>query len=367
MKLLGYLRSCLPTIALVVAAVALSAFILAVSGAGLAVIVLVSIISCLGLALALAADWVRKRPFYDDLVSCADDAQRPLWLSEVVERPDYLEGAITYDALSAISKAANDGVNAYRRQASEYREYIETWVHEAKSPLAAAHLMLDNLRAEADRVESVDKLRALDDELCRVEGFIEQALFYARSETVDRDYLIRKYRLGDLVAASVKANAATLIGVHMAPVMHDLDFEVFTDEKWIEFIFGQVIQNAAKYARRDNPRLEFSGVLRDRGNASERVELTVRDNGCGVSAADLPRVFDKGFTGENGRSGKRSTGIGLYLVKRLCDKMGVGILADSVEDEGFAITFSFSTNKFQYVDRGGSPLAPPTPEMRSFQ
>ena len=198
--------------------------------------------------------------------------------------------------------------------------------------------------------------RALDDELCRVEGFIEQALFYARSETVDRDYLIRKYRLGDLVAASVKANAATLIGVHMAPVMHDLDFEVFTDEKWIEFIFGQVIQNAAKYARRDNPRLEFSGVLRDRGNANERVELTVRDNGCGVSAADLPRVFDKGFTGENGRSGKRSTGIGLYLVKRLCDKMGVGILADSVEGEGFAITFSFSTNKFQYVDRGGAVL-----------
>ena len=109
MKLLCYLRSCLPTIALVVAAVALSAFILAVSGAGLAVIVLVSIITCLGLALALAADWVRKRPFYDDLASCADDAQRPLWLSEVVERPDYLEGAITYDALSAISKAANDG------------------------------------------------------------------------------------------------------------------------------------------------------------------------------------------------------------------------------------------------------------------
>lgn len=96
----------------------------------------------------------------------------------------------------------------------------------------------------------------------------------------------------------------------------NLDFEVFTDEKWLEFILGQLIQNSIKYAREDGAKIVFSGALLDEGLASERIELTVADNGCGVSAADLPRVFEKGFTGDNGRTTKRATGIGLYLVAR---------------------------------------------------
>ena len=110
-------------------------------------------------------------------------------------------------------------------------------------------------------------------------------------------------------------------------------------------------QNSVKYAREDNAFVEFSARLCDEGRATERVELTIRDNGCGVSAAaTLPRVFEKGFTGEVGRTGKRSTGIGLYLVKRLCDKMGVGIEAASAQGEGFAVTLAFSTNRFHFFE-----------------
>lgn len=94
----------------------------------------------------------------------------------------------------------------------------------------------------------------------------------------------------------------------------------------------------------------FSGALLDEGLASERIELTVADNGCGVSAADLPRVFEKGFTGDNGRTTKRATGIGLYLVARLCSKMGIDVTASSEPSEGFVVTFAFSTNKFQYFE-----------------
>lgn len=355
MKLLfSYLRSCAPAMVAAVVVAALAAFILAAVGVGSAIIALVLAIACAGLVASLAVDWMRRRSFLEGLVACADEAEQPLWLTEIVDRPDYLEGSLTYDALCAIAKAANDEVGENRRQVADYREYIETWVHEAKSPLAAAHLMLDNLRDGALQAGEGDKIGALDEELRRVEGYIEQALFYARSETLDRDYLIRRYRLEDLVSTAIKANASALIGVHMAPVLEGLSHEVFTDEKWIEFILGQIIQNSVKYARADAPRIEFRGSLHDEGRATERVELTVRDNGCGVSSADLPRVFDKGFTGENGRSGKRATGIGLYLVKRLCDKMGVGVEASSVEGTWFAITLSFSTNKFQYVDRGAA-------------
>lgn len=353
MKFGSFVLSHAPTCSILAVVVMISAFVLFVAGVSVSIIVFTAIIEVLGTLAALAIDWTRKKRFFGDLEACTSEVDHPLWMTEMVERPEYLEGAIIYDALGAIAHAANDDVAEYRRQVADYREYIETWVHEAKSPLAAAHLMVDNLRAEPLADAAAEKVESIDEELKRVEGYIDQVMFYARSEAFDRDYLIRAYSLADLVAAALRANASTLIGAHVAPVLGDLDLEVFTDEKWVEFILGQIIQNSVKYARSEEPRIEFSARLVDVGSADERAELTVSDNGCGVSAADLPRVFDKGFTGDNGRTGKRSTGIGLYLVKRLCDKMGVGVAASSQPGEGFVITLTFSRNKFRFVDRGG--------------
>ncbi len=374
-----------------------------VSGASVGLSLLVAGVVVGAGLLSIAIDYRRKRPFYGDLAACADDLEHPLWIFEMVDEPDYPEGRLAYEALSAVSKAANDDVSEYRRQAQDYREYVETWVHEAKSPLAAAHLMLENLMdmlenlmesLPADETGEVllEKTEALGEELDRVEGFIEQALFFARSESLDRDYLIRPYSLQKLVGDAVRANARVLMGAHVAPYRIDLEQTVFTDEKWMNFILGQLIQNSAKYAAGEGAELVFSSRLCDEGLSSERIELEVRekwmnfilgqliqnsakyaagegaelvfssrlcdeglsserielevrDNGCGVEQADLARVFDRGFTGENGRSGKRATGIGLYLVKRLCDKMGLAVRAQSAPGEYFAVTIAFPTNK----------------------
>lgn len=206
---------------------------------------------------------------------------------------------------------------------------------------------MENLDSSEDDLSRVDDLAR---ELARVERYIDQALYYARSEVVERDYLIRRWDLKTLVTGAIKANARELIAAHVAPVCENLEFEVFTDEKWLEFILGQLIQNSIKYAREDGAKIVFSGALLDEGLASERIELTVADNGCGVCAADLPRVFEKGFTGDNGRTTKRATGIGLYLVARLCSKMGIDVTAASEPGEGFVVTFAFSTNKFHYFE-----------------
>ena len=149
---------------------------------------------------------------------------------------------------------------------------------------------------------------------------------------------------------AVRANARVLMGAHVAPYRIDLEQTVFTDEKWMNFILGQLIQNSAKYAAGEGAELVFSSRLCDEGLSSERIELEVRDNGCGVEQANLARVFDRGFTGENGRSGKRATGIGLYLVKRLCDKMGLAVRAQSAPGEYFAVTIAFPTNKMHYFE-----------------
>lgn len=340
--------------ALACIAAALCAFISAVGGAGFAVSALMALLIVGSALVALVVDYRRKRSFYADLAACIDDVEHPLWITEMMDRPEFLEGRLAYEALCRVSKAANDDVAEYRRQTQDYREYVETWVHEAKSPLAASHLMLENLMEAAPADEMGEKLlvktEALGEELDRVEGYIEQALFFARSESLDRDYLIRAYDLQKLVGDAVRANARVLIGAHVSPFRRVLDHTVFTDEKWMTFILGQLIQNSAKYAQGDGAEIVFTSRLVDEGRATERVELEVRDNGCGVEQAELPRVFDRGFTGDNGRTGKRATGIGLYLVKRLCGKMGLSVRADARPGEFFAVTIGFPTNKMHYFE-----------------
>ena len=354
MRVSEYLASAWPTMALGGASALLCGFVLAASAAPTGVTILVMTLVAGTGVLSCIIDYHRKRAFYVELSQCVDEVEHPLWASEMVDEPTFAEGRLAYDALCSVSKAANDDVAEYRRQTQEYREYIETWVHEAKSPLAAAHLMLENIMEAVPADETGEvllvKTEAMGEELDRVEGYIKQALFFARSESLDCDYLIRAYDLRCLVGDAVRANARALMGAHVSPFRIGLEHTVFTDEKWMTFILGQLIQNSAKYARDEGAEIVFSSTLRDEGLARECIELEVRDNGCGVPRADLPRVFDRGFTGDNGRLGKRATGIGLYLVKRLCDKMGLAVRAESVEGEYFSVVISFPTNKMHYFE-----------------
>ena len=328
-----FFKDALLPVAVWTCGVLLSCFVLTVAGAPVSIVVVAVGVSFIFGMLGIAIEYARRRRFLRQLERAAEELESPAWVQEMVQCPTYAEGELEYEVLRRVGKAACDE--------------IESWVHEAKLPLAAAHLILENLDGSEDDLSRVDDLGR---ELARVERYIDQALYYARSEVVERDYLIRRWNLKTLVTGAIKANARELIAAHVAPVCENLDFEVFTDEKWLEFILGQLIQNSIKYAREDGAKIVFSGALLDEGLASERIELTVADNGCGVCAADLPRVFEKGFTGDNGRTTKRATGIGLYLVARLCSKMGIDVTAASDSGKGFVVTFAFSTNKFQYFE-----------------
>lgn len=314
--------------------------------------ILVCVLVAGAAVLALVLDFLRVRRFWEGLSDLAESLDNPRLLPSLIKEPGFSEGDVAYAALDSVARSANEEVAEYRRHVDDYRAYVETWVHEAKSPLAAARLTLENLEVEA--AADSTRLRALGDELSRVEGYVEQALFYARSETVECDYLVRGHVLQDVVNSAVRANASLLIGAHVMPQFGEgLGLEVFTDDKWLGFMLGQVLQNSARYARLDaegGSRVTFRARLVDEGLAEERVELTVADNGCGVSAADLPRVFERGFTGENGRNHKRSTGLGLWLVARLAAKMGISVRADSREGEGFSVALSFPANKMHYFD-----------------
>lgn len=347
MSFARFLKEALPSVVIWATGMLLSCFVLVVAGARTAIVVVAVGVAFLFGLVGIMLEYARRRSFLLELSHAAEELDSPAWVPEMIHRPSHIEGELEYDVLMRCGKAACDEVAEARRQTQEYREYVETWVHEVKSPLAAAHLILGNFEGGEGDAARIDDMGC---ELARVERYIDQALYYARSEVVERDYLIRCYSLQALVSMAIKANARELIAAHVTPACENLDHEVFADEKWIVFILGQLIQNSIKYARDDDARITFTGRLLDEGRATERIELEVADNGCGVPAADLPRVFDKGFTGEAGRDTKRATGIGLYLVRRLCTKMGLGVRADSTPGEGFTVTLSFPTNKFQYFE-----------------
>ena len=191
-----------------------------------------------------------------------------------------------------------------------------------------------------------DVTKSIDEELDRVENYIEQALFYARSSTVEKDYYIKKVQLKDIANECIKKNKSMLIHEKIQVNIHDVDVEVNTDSKWIVFILNQIIQNSVKYKKHDiNLEIEmFTKVNK------ENVVLYIRDNGIGIKKGEITRVFEKGFTGTNGRLlNKKSTGIGLYLCKNLCNKLGIAIELNSVQDEGTEVRLVFPKNSYMEI------------------
>ena len=189
--------------------------------------------------------------------------------------------------------------------------------------------------------------KSIDEELDKVEDYIEQALFYARSNTVEKDYYIKKSLLKDMVNESIKKNKNILIQEKVTMNLHDLELSVNTDSKWIVFILNQLIQNSVKY-RKEEGRSEIEMYAK---SGKENVILYVRDNGIGIKKGEITRVFEKGFTGTNGRlSNKKSTGLGLYLCKKLCDKLGISIELNSTQGEGTQIRLVFPKGSYTILE-----------------
>ena len=179
----------------------------------------------------------------------------------------------------------------------------------------------------------------------KIENYIEQALFYARSNTVEKDYYVKKVDLKEIVNNAILKNKRNLIQNKINVKTYHLDEEVFTDSKWCIFIINQIIQNSIKYSKKENKEIEIYSV-----DKNEKVVLYIKDNGIGIKKGEITKVFEKGFTGENGRQiGKKSTGIGLYLCKKLCDKLGLGIEFNSNKDEGSIVNLVFPKSSFTNI------------------
>ena len=284
--------------------------------------------------ISIIIEYFKRKKFYDNLLNMSEELDEKYLITEIIKNPNFLEGKIFKNTLEQIDKSMLENVNKYKYMTEDYKEYIELWIHEIKIPISASKMVIENNK------NAITK--SIDEELDKVENYIEQALFYARSNTVEKDYYIRKVVLKEIVNESIKKNKSSLIQEKISIDIHDLDIEVNTDNKWIVFILNQIIQNSIKYRKKENSVIEIYA-----NQGKENVILYIKDNGIGIKQGEITRVFEKGFTGTNGRlSNKKSTGIGLYLCKKLCNKLGIGIELNSVQNEVTEVKLVFPKDSY---------------------
>ena len=284
--------------------------------------------------ISIIIEYFKRKKFYDNLLKILEELDEKYLITEIIKTPNFLEGQILKNSLEQIDKSMLENVNKYKYMTEDYKEYIELWIHEIKIPIATSKMVIENNK------NAITK--SIDEELDKVENYIEKALFYARSNTVEKDYYIRKVVLKEIVNESIKKNKSSLIQEKISIDIHDLEIEVNTDNKWIVFILNQIIQNSIKYRKKENSVMEIYA-----NQGKENVILYIKDNGIGIKQGEITRVFEKGFTGTNGRlSNKKSTGIGLYLCKKLCNKLGIGIELNSVQNEGTEVKLVFPKDSY---------------------
>lgn len=292
---------------------------------GILVIVLLAWI--LLFAIVQTSDFLRRRARLRELEAIMEGLDQKHLFAECVPRSRSSWERKLFVLMRRSGKAMIESVSEARASQREYREYIESWVHEIKTPITAGRLLCQNAEPEMRR--------KLSRELAQIDNHVERALFYARAESPEKDFLIRQFRLSEIVAEAIERHRSLLIQNGVSITTEDLEWGVYTDGKWVAFMLGQLLQNAVRY-RGEMPVITISARQLGR-----RVQMTVQDNGMGIPPHELPRIFERGFTGSNGRLRGGATGIGLYLCKRLSGFLELDLLVQSGEGEGTSVLLTF--------------------------
>lgn len=335
MKVGSFIREKILLICLVMLGILMTETLLLVYEINAIIRLIIGVLPIMLVVIALWIEYYKKNSFYNCVKYNMQELEQKYLISEIIGTADFIEGKILKEILQDAGKSMLENVNKYKNLQEDYKEYIELWIHEVKIPIAASKLIIENNKNEITR--------SIDEELDKVENYTEQALFYARSSAVEKDYIINKTNLKEIVNTAILKNKTTLLNENVSLELINLKSEeIYTDNKWTIFIVNQIIQNSIKYSKKEDKKIEiFSKAEND------KVILYIKDNGIGIKKGEITRVFERGFTGENGRIiGQKSTGIGLYLCKKLCDKLGIGIELDSEKGEGTEVRIIFPKNSY---------------------
>ncbi|WP_160039133.1 HAMP domain-containing histidine kinase [Paenibacillus sp. USDA918EY] len=272
----------------------------------------------------LVIRYIRNRTFYARLAAEASSTEELLKDKQQTPLAQSLQRMIKLQ-----HRRYQTDLQQYKHKIESHMEFIHQWVHQMKTPLSVIHLMIRN-RDEAE-------FAAIGDELDRIRKGLDIVLYTARLDTFERDFHVETLDLRQVVREVTSSQKRLFIRSHVFPLIRmDEPFPIASDEKWLGFVLTQLITNAVRYTRGENRKIVFYSYCRD-----ERVVLEVQDEGVGIPKGDLPRIFEPYFTGENGREFRESTGMGLYLAKQICGKLGHDLQVESEAGKGTTVRIIF--------------------------
>lgn len=289
------------------------------------------------LILFFTYEYKKRKSYFDEVLRAADNLDKKYLISEIIDKPPYIDAQPYYYLLKKSSKSMREEINIIKNQRKDYKEYIEQWIHEVKTPISSIKLIEENNKSNVSR-QVLQQLENID-------AYVEQALFYARSEDVEKDYLIKEISMQECVNKVIIRNKQLLILNRINIEIENIDKNIYCDSKWLEFIINQIIINSAKYRTQKSPTIKIYTR-----NVKNGIQLVMEDNGIGIPQNEINRVFEKGFTGNQGRINSKSTGIGLYLCKKLCDKLGLLISISSKENIYTKVMITFPKGRFCKFD-----------------
>lgn len=334
MKVIDFFKERIIFISINILIILFSAFTLRVFKVDLNLIIFLSVVNISSSLVFHIYDYIKRRNYYKGLIDNLESLDKKYLISDLMEEPTFIDGMILKEVLYYANKSMNDEIAILKNSMIEYEEYINIWVHEIKTPIATTKLIIENNKD--------DITKSIDEEINKIDNYIEQALYYAKSSYSNDDYIIKKINLKEVVNKVIRKNARSLIGKKIKITLENLEEFIYSDSKWIEFIINQIIINSIKYMNKDEKEILISSYKIDKN-----IILKIKDNGCGISEKDINKIFDKGFTGENGRRFTKSTGIGLFLCKKLCGNLGLSIKVESKIDVGTTIYIVFPINNMQ--------------------
>ena len=286
----------------------------------------------------ITISYIKKNSFYKNYLSNLEKLSKKYLILETIPEPNTYEEKILVNSLYDINKSMIENINEYQRSTIEFKEFVELWIHEVKIPISSMVLKCHNNKEKYDKA-FLSLIRRLDNQ-------IDEVLYYVRSENTEKDFAIAEVSLKEVVRNVGLKNKDDLLESNIDFITDLKDLKINTDKKWLEFIINQIINNSIKYKKGKDSYIKISAF-----EQSEKKVLEIYDNGIGIPSKDLKRVFEKSFTGSNGREKVKSTGMGLYIVKKLCDKLGHNIKIESKEKDYTKVLLEFGKNEHYKIVR----------------
>ena len=269
-------------------------------------------------------NYVKRKIFFNEFFTLLEKIDQKYFITEMLPNSNFLEGKLFLQALYEIDKSMKEKVNESEKSMRDFKDYLELWIHEIKLPIASLILQNHN--------KSIKDNKELE-QIHKIEEYVEQVLFYVRSEHSSNDYLIHECNLNTMVKNVLLRNKDDFLALDIQVETKNLNKKILTDSKWFEYILNQIVSNAKKYKKEKDAYIQFEAEEQENS-----ITVSITDNGIGIKSSDLPKVFEKSFTGENGHQTKESTGMGLFLVK-----------IESIENEYTKVTIIISKNTFYNV------------------